>query len=359
MQLKMTFSVDETTKTLLCRNIVEGAFEAGTILYFSRTTFEGEGTDESRAVTSAEVASGFARMDVRIPFGHRYDNWVDFWTVENGQTTSIRYTYYIMFDGILHGEGLSPDSNNFVYNDESNITINVGDGDDIFYGGGGNDVVEGGAGSDYLSGGSGADTLRYLGTPGSGEGVIVDLAQNYASGGEAEGDTIIGFERVQGTIFNDIIRGDSATNLLKGYGGADLLEGGSGNDVLDGGSGGDQIEGQLGADILFGGSARDTFLYRNLSDSTAAFSGRDTISDWNKDIIHLSAVDADSTIAGDQRFDFIGRTAFTGSAGELRLSVNEAQNLLIVYGDVDGDRIADFGVRVLGITSLTASDFVL
>ena len=48
-----------------------------------------------------------------------------------------------------------------------------------------------------------------------------------------------------------------------------------------------------------------------------------------------------------------GGSAFTGHAGELRFAGGT------VCGDVNGDRVTDFAIKVLGVSSLTATDFLL
>jgi len=87
-----------------------------------------------------------------------------------------------------------------------------------------------------LIGGTGTDTLTYKG---SDAGVTVNLATGAASGGDAQGDTISGFENLIGSANDDNLTGDGNANTLDGRGGDDVLIGGAGADVLDGGSGTD------------------------------------------------------------------------------------------------------------------------
>ena len=71
---------------------------------------------------------------------------------------------------------------------------------------------------------------------------------------------------------------------------------------------------------------------------------RDQIVDFNRaqrDRIDLSTIDADTDgTAGNQKFTFIGTQAFNGVDGELRCSGR------IIQGDVNGDRVADFEIKV-------------
>ena len=136
-------------------------------------------------------------------------------------------------------------------------------GDDELRGGDGDDVLDGGAGADQLNGGSGMDWVIYQG---SDAGVAVNLVNNSAEGGHAEGDIIDGFENVGGSGYQDVLIGDDSANHLdgkdgddelRGNGGDDMLEGGAGADNLDGGTGDDLLSGGSGADLLHGGTGAD------------------------------------------------------------------------------------------------------
>jgi Ca2+-binding RTX toxin-like protein len=84
---------------------------------------------------------------------------------------------------------------------------------DTINAGGGNDVISGGAGADSLVGGDGVDTVSYVG---SSAGVTVNLGTDAASGGDAAGDTIAGFENILGSGFNDFLIGNDVSNILNG-----------------------------------------------------------------------------------------------------------------------------------------------
>src|SRR5262249_15142182 len=64
----------------------------------------------------------------------------------------------------------------------------------------GNDTLAGGAGADTLDGGTGTDTASYAA---SASGVTVSLAAGTASGGDAQGDTLLNIENLTGSGFND------------------------------------------------------------------------------------------------------------------------------------------------------------
>lgn len=131
-------------------------------------------------------------------------------------------------------------------------------GDDQLDGGAGDDTLLGGAGADRLIGGTGRDWASYAQASGRME---VDLAQGLGLAGEALGDRLNGIEAVQGSRFNDLLRGDAGDNGLAGGGGADRLEGSDGDDRLSGGSGGDVLQGGNGDDLLLGGAGRDWASY--------------------------------------------------------------------------------------------------
>lgn len=109
-------------------------------------------------------------------------------------------------------------------------------GEDTLLGGSGNDLIEGGIGADMLIGGVGSDTLMYSN---SAAGVTINLTTSTASGGEATGDEIAGFENVIGTDAVDNLTGNSAVNRLEGGAGADTLVAVGNGDTLVGGAGGD------------------------------------------------------------------------------------------------------------------------
>jgi len=151
----------------------------------------------------------------------------------------------------------------------------------------------------------------------------------------------------------DTIKGNTGANTLKGFAGSDKLYGRSGDDVLVGGSGNDKIYGQSGRDVMYGGDGADIFAFLYLGDSLTA--ARDSIRDFKhkQDHIDLRSIDANTLAGGNQAFTYIGKSAFTGTAGQLRFSGYE------LSADVNGDGVADFMVHMTGVTSLVKSDFYL
>lgn len=151
-----------------------------------------------------------------------------------------------------------------------------------------------------------------------------------------------------GRAGDDDLNGGSANDLLNGGADDDRLDGGSRADILNGGAGSDRLDGGSGADIFAFTAATDTVVGAN----------RDHIVDFTRgsDRIDVSAIDANTLIAGDQAFSYIGSAAFSNVAGQHRFAGG------ILSGDVNGDNIADFQIQVLFVGGppppLITSDFI-
>jgi Ca2+-binding RTX toxin-like protein len=134
---------------------------------------------------------------------------------------------------------------------------------------------------------------------------------------------------------------------------------GKADDVLKGGANNDLLLGNLGADQLTGGGGADVFRYDTTADSTAT--SMDHILDFRPgtDKIELSRTDANTLVAGNQAFTWIGSSAFSGTAGELRAFQQGGE--WIVQGDANGDSVADLVIALTlqGPTPLSANDFFL
>lgn len=154
---------------------------------------------------------------------------------------------------------------------------------------------------------------------------------------------------------NDALYGGKGHDTLLGGAGTDRLDGGEGNDRLEGGDGNDNLTGGLGTDKLFGGAGADTFVFTALNDSVKG-AARDTIFDFSHsqhDKINLSGIDANGSAGGEGVFSFVGSDAFGGTRAELRYADG------ILSGDVNGDRVADFEIKVATPIPLVKGDFIL
>jgi Ca2+-binding RTX toxin-like protein len=91
-------------------------------------------------------------------------------------------------------------------------------------------TLSGNAGNNILNGLDGIDTVSYANAL---AGVTVNLATSSAQNTIGAGlDTLLNFENLTGSAFNDTLQGNSSANLLKGGAGADKLTGGTGTDTF-------------------------------------------------------------------------------------------------------------------------------
>ena len=266
----------------------------------------------------------------------------------------------------------------------------------------GDDILDGGKGNDALNGGDGLDTASYVTAASA---VTVNLLTGQSSGGAGK-DSLVSIENVTGSAFRDVLTGDAGANVLLGGGNSDIIDGGAGDDVMNGEAGtdlvsyasaasgvtvslalstaqntvgagidtlsgfedltgskfadnlsGDSVANRLtgggGADTLTGGAGKDRFVYLATSDSTR--SNTDLITDLAAaDILDLSAIDANTSLAGDQAFSLTG--AFSGIAGQYTLAFNAVTGQTQLLADVNGDSRADFALLFTGdVTGLTGN----
>jgi VCBS repeat-containing protein len=164
---------------------------------------------------------------------------------------------------------------------------------------------------------------------------------------------------LNGTSGADVIYGQAGDDQINAGDGADAIFGGIDDDDISGGAGNDTINGGSGRDDMFGNAGADIFRFYLASESF--LTGLDTIRDFTAsqgDKLDLSLIDANTVLGGNNDFT-LGGAAFTGVAGELIQGATASGYL--VQGDVNGDAIADFAieVRLAGVSSLSASDFIL
>lgn len=229
-------------------------------------------------------------------------------------------------------------------------------GSDTLFGRGGDDTLNGGSGADTMQGGEGGDLYlvqsvgdKVVEASGAGN----DRVQAWVTSGlsaNVEGLQLMGSSAIDGF-------GNGLNNSLVGNGANNLLNAAAGNDTLLGGN---------GRDTLIGGDGADRFQFASESHSPVG-ANRDFIASLNVgsaattvDRIDVAGIDANANVAGNQAFVFIGTAGFAaGVAGRLRVVDHGAS--ISIYGDVNGDRIADFqiGASDINLANLTALDFIL
>jgi Cadherin-like domain/Bacterial cadherin-like domain/RTX calcium-binding nonapeptide repeat (4 copies)/Bacterial Ig domain len=324
-------------------------------------------------------------------------------TATNNGNGTITYNPNGVFNGLAAagsgGSNLSaPDSFSYTLNGGSSATVSLTvtgvDSDDAVNGTAGNDTLDGGAGSDILDGLGGNDTLRVSGgttganTPtetvngGTGDdhliadystlteqiGLYVQFQDAGGSSGFADipnGTRRLTFNNIEQLTIttgsgDDVINGTAGDDFITTGAGTDALISGAGNDVLSGGADDDILVGGANGDTLTGGTGNDRFVYENLTDSDSM--ERDGIQDFELgDIIDVRTLDANSNVAGNQDFRFIGASGFSGTAGELRYeNISVGGPIFLVQGDVNGDGLSDFEVVLVNTENraFTAADFL-
>ena len=275
-------------------------------------------------------------------------------------------------DSIQGGEGndvaFGGNDNDSIFGDEGNDTLDGSSGDDTIDGWDGDDVIVGETGNDNLLGYNGDDTMR----GGGGNDTMFgedDDDLMFGSSGEDLMRGGNGNDTLEGDTQSDDLFGDAGNDVLRGGDGFDFLDGGFGDDTLAGGNGNDTLLGNSGQDILRGNAQNDTFDFNFESDSTFAASdlidGIDGIGVAGGDIIDLAGIDANTTIAGNQAFTFLGAVSSAvgigfGAGG---LWVENAGGQTRLYGNTDNDGVIEFAVRIVdgGITAndYIAGDFIL
>lgn len=188
--------------------------------------------DTHNGDAGSDTAS-FERWTQGISFDMRAGLFQDGWFHSYGDAYNVENITGTKFNDIIIGQdydGAIPGSN----------VLKGLAGDDRIEGGTNDDTLEGGAGADRLVGGGHWDTLSYLG---SSAGVYVNLKTNEAFGGDAEGDTWIEMEHVQGSRFADELTGAGWHTQLYGEGGDDWFNWSGGNaDWFWGGEGFDTVD---------------------------------------------------------------------------------------------------------------------
>ncbi len=272
-----------------------------------------------------------------------------------------------------------------------------GRGNDTLLSGNSNFFLEGGEGSDYIDATTVGGFLSYNFSPAA---VHVDLSTNEARGGDATGDTILNFDNVFGSHYDDVLVGNNNNNFLGGgdcndylFGAAgddtldgsariyndfidptsidgndtllggdgnDKLLGGTGDDNLFGGTGDDLLVGDTGDDNLFGDTGNDTLLSGDGNDNLFGGNGNDNLLSGNGDD-NLFGEEGDDTLFGgtgdDNLFGDKGTDTaiYQGTMSEYFVDYLAGGEILIVTDGVPGRDGTDtlFGVERLQFSDQT------
>ena len=307
-----------------------------------------EGADEIHGTNGADTLSGLGGDDLMI--GRRG---ADYLYGGAGNDTLSGGDGEDRLDGeagqdLLHGrEGRDSlaggDGDDVLVGWQGDDQLIGGDGRDTLRGGDGDDYIDGRYGEDVLRGGAGIDRVVFGGM----HDLTVDLRSGLAMSRNGV-DVFRGFEDIQASHRESTIIGNGHANHIHGGGRADVLYGRGGDDRLDGNGGSDTLVGGFGADQLsgyspFSSGSPDTFRYTSVLDSTAA--RPDLILDLGgSDTIDLAAIDADTTVAGNQAF--VKATTLSGHAGQLAMTYDDGMTWW--EADVDGDGSADLRIEATG-----------
>jgi serralysin len=238
-----------------------------------------------------------------------------------------------LIDDMAHGgfaEGDNLDNIETVYGSEHDDDLWGDDGGNVLHGARGEDTLKGYGGSDTLIGGDANDLLYGMNG--------VDTLY-----GQRDNDWLYGGE------LGDFLYGQSHDDHLYGENGDDTLDGGDGHDILFGGANGDTMIGGIGfMDVLNGEAGADTFRFATPEECGLTRVSADQLPDFSAaegDTIHLSAIDANTLLGGDQSFLFIGNNndfyVDADPRGQLRY-MSEGY----LEGDVNGDQVADFFIAI-------------
>lgn len=230
--------------------------------------------------------------------------------------------------------------NDVFYGHDGADRVNGGNSDDTLFGRGGNDHLYGGSGTDELDGGAGNDTFwigdvdtdNFLG----GDGVDTvrlfnDTGRQTLTLGSANGVETLDTagHRLSGTLANDtfdlsgltkLSAGKAGISLVDGddtylgHSGADNVNGGAGTDNLQGQGGKDRLDGGGGSDTVAGGDGADSFVF-----STRALKGaHDTIVDFDPD--------GDRLLFDNRVFDKLGRDGKLSADAFIATASGKAQD---------------------------------
>ena len=215
-------------------------------------------------------------------------------------------------------------------------------GDDVLFGNADQDVFYASTGADIYVGGGDFDMVTFENATNR---IKFDFeGPRKQNRGEIRDDKLYSIEGVEGTDFQDVLKGNLRDNwfdggdggdILAGRKGHDQLQGGAGDDILNGGDGRDTLTGGSGDDVLYGGRGVDAFHFA---------SGRDKIKDFTilKDTLHIDgALLADPTMTASEVLDTYGRDLGRKVLLDFGLDGNGDSQMIILQGVRNLDVLTD------------------
>ncbi|MFM7515212.1 MAG: beta strand repeat-containing protein, partial [Cyanobium sp.] len=249
----------------------------------------------------------------------------------------------------------------------SNLSIDLGAGNDTFVGSAGSDQVLGGTGTDSLNGAGGSDTYEVSGTVASGFGGydiyadsgtgLGEVDRIVAAAGSAAVDigltsfsaTATLIEVIDATATTGLVRlvGNTAANNFNFTNvsllGANLLiDLDGGNDTFIGSAGDDRVLAGTGTDSLNGAGGSDTYVVSGTSAS--GFGGYDIYADKGNG---AGEVDRIAAAAGNAAVD-IGLTGFSTANGIEEIDATATSGTVRLLGNTSANTFNFTGITLKG-----------
>lgn len=224
-----------------------------------------------------------------------------------------------------------------------NVYLEGGEGNDSLFGGSGNDILMGGMGADVLNGGSsanggGVNATSYIT---SWAGVDVNLNRIVQYYGEAEGDSLIRIQAIQGSTFNDTLVGNAEANQFDAGDGDDTIDGGLNTDLVLAGGGDDLVFARGDGDTLDGGAGVDTLSYARATKAVSVDLLRSFGADGKPDPAAAPDTIVMAAVLGAQDGGFSTFENLVGSRFDDTLTGDNGDNR--IEGGTGNDRMAGAG----------------